>query len=64
MSSESTRDAASHFFIDYLRAGNYVFEYSTRIQLRGEYETGFAAIQCLYAPEFNSHSGSIGLKVD
>ena len=58
---ESTRDTASHFFIDYLPKGVYVFEYSTRIQLRGQYQTGVAEIQCMYAPEFNSHSESIPL---
>jgi uncharacterized protein YfaS (alpha-2-macroglobulin family) len=61
---ESTRDTASHFFIDYLPKGVYVFEYSTRVQLRGQYQTGVAEIQCLYAPEFNSHSQSIPLRVD
>lgn len=60
---ESTRDTASHFFIDYLPKGTYVFEYSTRVQLRGNYQTGFAEIQCMYAPEFNSHSESIALAV-
>lgn len=61
---ESTRDTASHFFIDYLPKGTYVFEYSTRAQLRGEYQAGLAEIQCLYAPEFNSHSESFRLRVD
>ena len=56
---ESTRDTASHFFIDYLPKGTYVFEYSTRVQLRGQYQTGIAEIQCMYAPEFNSHSESL-----
>ena len=60
---ESTRDTASHFFIDYVPKGTYVFEYSTRVQLRGEYQTGVASIQCMYAPEFNSHSESLTLKV-
>ncbi|PWU12878.1 MAG: hypothetical protein C5B50_20660 [Verrucomicrobia bacterium] len=60
---ESTRDTASHFFISYLPKGVYVFEYSTRIQLRGQYQTGIAEIQCMYAPEFNSHSESIPLVV-
>ncbi|HTL57172.1 MAG TPA: MG2 domain-containing protein [Candidatus Limnocylindrales bacterium] len=60
---ESTRDTASHFFIDYLPKGTYVFEYSTRVQLRGQYQTGVAQIQCMYAPEFNSHSQSIPLAV-
>ncbi len=61
---ESTRDTASHFFIDYLPKGTYVFEYSTRVQLRGQYQTGPAQIQCLYAPEFNSHSQSLPLTAD
>ncbi len=60
---ESTRDTASHFFIDYLPKGVYVFEYSTRIQHRGQYQTGMAEIQCMYAPEFNSHSESFPLSV-
>jgi hypothetical protein len=60
---ESTRDTASHFFIDYLPKGTYVFEYSSRVQLRGAYQTGVAEIQCLYAPEFNSHSESLPLVV-
>ena len=60
---ESTRDTASHFFIDYLPKGTYVFEYSTYVQHRGEYQSGIASIQCMYAPEFNAHSNSVLLKV-
>jgi hypothetical protein len=60
---ESTRDTASHFFIDYLPKGVYVFEYSVRVQHQGTYQTGPAQIQCMYAPEFNSHSGSVQLIV-
>ncbi len=60
---ESTRDTASHFFIDYLPKGTYVFEYSTRVVHRGRYQTGYASIQCMYAPEFTSHSESIVLEV-
>jgi uncharacterized protein YfaS (alpha-2-macroglobulin family) len=60
---ESTRDTSSHFFIDYLPKGVYVFEYSTRVQLRGNYQSGIAEIQCIYAPEFNSHSESFALEV-
>ncbi|MFO0902527.1 MAG: alpha-2-macroglobulin family protein [Pirellulales bacterium] len=60
---ESTKDTASHFFIDYLPKGTYVFEYSTRVQLKGRYQTGVATIQSMYAPEFNSHSESHWLEV-
>jgi uncharacterized protein YfaS (alpha-2-macroglobulin family) len=61
---ESTRDTASHFFIDYLPKGVYVFEYSTRVVHKGQYQTGLAQIQCMYAPEFNSHSESLKLVVE
>ena len=60
---ETTRDTASHFFIDYLPKGTYVFEYSVRVYHRGEYQTGMALIECMYAPEFGSHSESFGLVV-
>jgi hypothetical protein len=61
---EMTKDTADHFFIDWLRRGTYVFETSARVQLRGTYPTGIAEIQCMYAPEFNSHSGSVMMKVE
>ena len=61
---KSTRDTASHFYLDYLPKGVYVFEYSVRVQHRGQYQTGMTNVQCMYAPEFNSHSQSIGLVVE
>ncbi|QEL14538.1 alpha-2-macroglobulin family protein [Limnoglobus roseus] len=60
---ESTKDVATHFFIDYLPKGVSVFEYTVRVQLKGQYPTGLANIQCMYAPEFSSHSESIMLEV-
>jgi hypothetical protein len=61
---EATRDTAGHFFIDHLPKGTYVFEYAMRVVHRGAYHTGTAQIQCLYAPEFNSHSASVLLRVE
>lgn len=60
---ESTRDAASHFFIERLPRGTYVFEYPLRVQLRGDYPAGIAEVQCMYAPEFSSHSENTSLVV-
>jgi hypothetical protein len=34
------------------------------VQLKGKYQTGVAEIQCMYAPEFTSHSESIWLDVE
>ncbi|MDR1009713.1 MAG: hypothetical protein LBM04_01030 [Opitutaceae bacterium] len=61
---ESTRDTATHFFMDWLPAGTHVFEYPIRVQLRGKYESGIAEIQSMYAPEYNSHSTSTTLVVE
>jgi len=61
---QSTRDVATHFFIDYLPKGTYVFQYDLRVQHKGFYQSGIAEIQCMYAPEFSSHSQSQWLEVE
>jgi hypothetical protein len=61
---EVTRDTASHFFIDRLPPGTHVFETSVRVQHAGKYQTGIAEIRCMYAPEFNAHSGSVAIAVE
>jgi uncharacterized protein YfaS (alpha-2-macroglobulin family) len=60
---ESTRDVATHFFMDYVRKGVYVFEYSLRAVHRGKFQSGVATIQSMYAPEFSSHSESVLLVI-
>ncbi|HEY9071965.1 MAG TPA: alpha-2-macroglobulin family protein, partial [Candidatus Ozemobacteraceae bacterium] len=60
---QSTKDTATHFFFDYLPKGVYVFEYTLRVQHRGTYQSGMAEIQCMYAPEFGSHTESFVLTV-
>ncbi len=53
---ESTKDLATHFFMDYLPRGTYVFEYPLRVFHKGEFSNGITSVQCMYAPEFSSHS--------
>ena len=60
---ESTRDAATNFFISYLRKGTYVFEYPLRVNFDGDFSNGITTIQCMYAPEFTSHSEGIRVQV-
>ncbi len=60
---ESTRDAATNFFIGWLPKGTYVFEYPLRVTHNGDFSNGIASIQCMYAPEFSSHSEGIRLSV-
>ncbi len=61
---ESTKDASTHFFFDYLPKGVYVFEYDLRVNNAGEFSNGITTIQSMYAPEFSSHSEGIRVKVD
>ena len=53
---ESTSDAATNFYIQYLNKGTYVFEYSLIASQAGDFSNGITSIQCLYAPEFTSQS--------
>lgn len=61
---ESTRDLATNFFIDYLPRGTFVFEYPLVVSLRGEMSNGVATMQCMYAPEFTTHSAGIRVRVE
>jgi hypothetical protein len=61
---ESPRDAAMNFFFDYLRKGTYVFEYELYTTHAGDYSNGITTIQCMYAPEFSSHSEGIRVIVE
>ncbi len=61
---ESTKDVATHFFFDYLPKGTYVFEYDLRVFHSGNFTNGFAEIECMYAPEFKSHSNGVRVVVE
>ncbi len=60
---ESTKDAATNFFFSYLSKGTYVFEYPLVINQSGDFSNGITTIQCMYAPEFSSHSEGVRVKV-
>lgn len=61
---ESTKDLATHFFIDYLPRGTFVFEYPLVVSHRGNMSNGITTMQCMYAPEFTSHSKGIRVTVE
>jgi Bacterial Alpha-2-macroglobulin MG10 domain len=60
---ETTRDASTNFFFSYLRKGTYVFEYPLFVTHAGNFSNGITTIQCMYAPEFTSHSEGIRINV-
>lgn len=61
---ESTKDASTNFFFSYLRKGTYVFEYPLFVTHAGNFSNGITTIQCMYAPEFTSHSEGIRINVE
>ncbi|MDN3666693.1 alpha-2-macroglobulin [Algibacter miyuki] len=61
---ESTKDASTNFFFDYLPKGVYVFEYDLRVNNSGNMSNGITTIQSMYAPEFSSHSEGVRVFVD
>jgi len=60
---QSTTDAATNFFFDYLRKGTYVFEYPLVVNASGNYSNGITTVQCMYAPEFSAHSEGVRVTV-
>lgn len=61
---ETTKDAGTHFFFDYLPKGTYVFEYSLHASVTGNFSNGITSIQCMYAPEFTAHSEGMRITIE
>lgn len=61
---ESTKDASTNFFFGWLPRGTYVFEYPLFVTHKGNYSNGITTIQCMYAPEFSSHSEGIRVNIE
>jgi len=61
---ESTKDASTNFFFGWLARGSYVFEYPMFVTHAGNFSNGITTIQCMYAPEFTSHSEGIRVNVE
>lgn len=61
---ESTKDASTNFFFGWLNRGTYVFEYPMFVTHAGYFSNGITTIQCMYAPEFTSHSEGVRVNVE
>ena len=60
---QSPTDVSENFFFNRLSQGTYVLEYSVYVSRTGHYSGGISTIQCLYAPEFVSHTEGNEVKV-
>ncbi|MEX0636420.1 MAG: alpha-2-macroglobulin, partial [Ferruginibacter sp.] len=61
---ESTKDASTNFFFGLLPRGTYVFEYELFASHAGNFSNGITSIQCMYAPEFTSHSEGVRINIE
>lgn len=52
----SPQDVSENFFFNRLPQGTYVLEYAVYVSRVGEYAGGISTIQCMYSPEFVSHT--------
>ncbi len=60
---QATKDASTNFFFDFIPKGTYVFEYDLRAEQVGNFSNGIASIQCMYAPEYMSHSNGVRIEI-
>lgn len=59
---QASKDASTNFYFDVLPRGTYVLEYGAFVTRTGNYSNGITTVQCMYAPEFSSHTA--GMKVN
>ena len=59
----SPKDVSENFFINRLPEGTFVLEYPVYVSRSGEYAGGISTIQCMYAPEFVSHTAGESLRI-
>ena len=53
---QSTKDASTNFYIQYMPKGKYVFEYDYICNASGIFSNGITTLQNYYAPQMNAHS--------
>ncbi len=60
---KSHTDVATNYFFEHLGPGTYVLENEMFVTQTGSFSNGISSIQCLYAPEFKSHSEGIKIEI-
>ncbi|MGG1921859.1 MG2 domain-containing protein [Chryseobacterium sp. NRRL B-14798] len=53
---QSTKDASTNFYIQYMPKGKYVFEYDVVANASGRFSNGITTMQNYYAPQMNAHT--------
>ncbi|NAW51622.1 hypothetical protein GNY06_09615 [Elizabethkingia argentiflava] len=60
---QSTKDASTHFYIQYMPKGKYVLEYDIIANVVGKFSNGVTTIQSYYAPQMNAHTPGMPIEI-
>ncbi|SFH95734.1 alpha-2-macroglobulin family protein [Halpernia frigidisoli] len=60
---QSTKDASTNFYIQYMPKGKYVFEYDYVCNAAGKFSNGITTLQNYYAPQMNAHTQGTSVEI-
>ena len=60
---QSTKDASTNFYIQYMPKGKYVFEYDFVANASGTFSNGITTMQNYYAPQMNAHTKGTSVQI-
>lgn len=60
---QSTKDASTNFYIQYMPKGKYVFEYDYVANASGKFSNGITTIQNYYAPQMNAQTKGTNVEI-
>ncbi|MBV6881598.1 MG2 domain-containing protein [Epilithonimonas ginsengisoli] len=61
---QSTKDASTNFYIEYMPKGKYVFEYDYVANASGKFSNGITTLQNYYAPQMNAHTQGTKVEIE
>lgn len=60
---QSTKDASTNFYIQYMPKGKFVFEYDYVANASGKFSNGITTMQNYYAPQMNAHTKGTNVQI-
>lgn len=60
---QSTKDASTNFYIQYMPKGKFVFEYDYVANASGKFSNGITTMQNFYAPQMNAHTKGSNVQI-
>jgi len=60
---QSTKDASTNFYIQYMPKGKFVFEYNYIANASGKFSNGITTMQNYYAPQMNAHTKGTNVQI-